>query len=117
MREPRIGRILDVMHKTVPPGSRRKHVCKHVPSMKQSLTEGGWNCERALVLFRSRFYPLDKEQAILVRILQRYEAAAPSFIRRRPNLRASLLELFIVFVHIINAEKKANASTALEHRL
>jgi hypothetical protein len=78
------------MHTTVPAGLRQKHGCKRVSPMKQSLSEAGWICESSLVFFLPILRPLDKEQSVLVRILKSDEAAAPTFIRRRPNLGASV---------------------------
>src|SRR5215813_14259167 len=76
-------------------------------------------CCPAIILFLLQFFvrPADKEESILIWILQRYKATSPTFIHGRLEFWILLSHLLVERINIIDAEKEMYASSPAQHRL
>src|ERR1041384_5672815 len=62
-------------------------------------------------------HPGHKKVPVLVRILQRHETSAPTFINRRQNVSAVSDQLIVKLIDIFNTDEEMDAASSPQHGL
>src|SRR5688572_3678164 len=64
----------------------------------------------------NRLFPGHEKEPVLVRVFERNETPAPTFVHRHVNVSSSVNKLVVILIDVFDADKEVNAAPAPKHR-